>query len=154
MSPKIINSYALIDKSRGFHIIIIMTSTSKRQQVIDLVKSKSVVRPRDLNKVGLPKDYLYLLAKEGVIEQIGRGLYQWPESDLGREQSLAEVCKLAPKGVIALLSALNFHHLTTQHPHQVWLAIDRKAWRPTISYPPVRYITMSSSALQEGDSPG
>ena len=123
---------------------------TKRQQVIRILKDLSVVRPRDLRERGLPKDYLYILAKEGVIERIGHGLYQWPEKDLGRNQSLAEVCKRAPKAIVTLLSALNFHNFTTQNPHQIWLAIDRKSWRPTITYPPVRFVTMSGKALHAG----
>ncbi len=127
-----------------------MSKDSKRQQVIKLVKNQSVLRPIDLKEYGLPKNYLYILAKEGVIEQIGRGLYQWPNKDLGQHQSLVEVSKLAPNGVVALLSALNYHNITTQNPHQVWLAINRKAWRPKISYPPVRFVTMSAEALNVG----
>lgn len=127
-----------------------MISTSKRQQVIDLVQTLPVVRPKDLTEHSLPKDYLYILAQEGVIERVARGLYQWPNKDLGRHQSLAEVCKIAPKAVVALLSALNYHNMTTQNPHQVWLAIDRKSWRPEISYTPVRFVTMSSESLQSG----
>lgn len=127
-----------------------MKEESKRQQVIDLVRSQSVIRPRDLKEHGLPKDYLYILAREGIIDRIGRGLYHWPDSDLGRHQSLAEISKLAPKAVVTLLSALNFHNITTQNPHQIWLAIDRKGWRPEISYPPVRFVTMSGKALQTG----
>lgn len=127
-----------------------MSKDSKRQQVIKLIQSQSVVRPRDLVELGLPKDYLYILEKEGVIERVGRGLYQWPDKDLGRHQSLAEVSKLAPKAVIALLSALNYHNMTTQNPHKIWLAIDGKAWRPEISYPPVRFVTMSGEALHAG----
>lgn len=123
---------------------------SKRQQVIELLQALSVVRPKDLQARGLPKDYLYILAGEGVIERIGRGLYQWPGKDLGRNQSLAEVSIRAPKAVVTLLSALNFHNITTQNPHQIWLAIDRKAWRPEISYPPVRFVTMSGEALHVG----
>jgi predicted transcriptional regulator of viral defense system len=91
-----------------------------------------------------------MLTEEGVIERVGRGLYQWPNKDMGRHQSLIEVSKLVPKAVVALLSALNFHEITTQNPHQIWLAIDRKAWRPTISYPPVRFVTMSGEALNTG----
>jgi len=123
---------------------------SKRQQVIELLQELSVVRPKDLQEHGLPKDYLYILAREGLIERISRGLYQWPEKDLGRNQSLAEVCKRAPKAVVALLSALNFHNITTQNPYQIWMAIDRKSWRPIISYPPVRFVTMSGEALHAG----
>lgn len=123
---------------------------TKREQVIRLVQKLPVVRPKDLKDHGLPKDYLYVLAQEGVIERIGRGLYQWPDKDLGRHQSLAEVCKRVPKAVVALLSALNFHNMTTQNPHQIWLAIDRKGWRPDISYPPVRFVTMSGETLHTG----
>jgi len=127
-----------------------MIKNSKWQQVLNLVREQSVVRPKDLKEYGLPKDYLYILAREGVIERIGRGLYQWPDKDIGRHQSLAEVGKLAPKSVVALLSALNFHNFTTQNPHQIWLAIDRKGWRPEISYPPVRFVTMSGEAFHAG----
>ncbi len=127
-----------------------MKEQSKRQQVIDLVCAQPVIRPRDLKEHGLPKDYLYILAQEGVIERVGRGLYQWPNKDLGRHHSLVEISKLAPKGVVALLSALNYHNMTTQNPHQIWLAIDRKAWRPEISYPPVRFVTMSAESLHSG----
>ena len=125
-------------------------SKTKREQVINFIREHSVVRPKDLTDVGLPRDYLYQLAQEGVIERVGRGLYQWPDRDPGRHHSLVELSKLAPKAVVALLSALNFHELTTQNPFKVWLAIDRKAWRPEISYPPVRYVTMSGMALHEG----
>jgi len=127
-----------------------MKVESKRQQVIDLVRGQSVIRPRDLKEHGLPKDYLYILAQEGVIERIGRGLYQWPNKDLGRHHSLIEISKLAPKAVVALLSALNYHNITTQNPHQIWLAIDRKSWRPEIAYPPVRFVTMSAESLHSG----
>lgn len=127
-----------------------MQEISKRQQVINFVRENSLVRPRDLKEMNLPQNYLQVLAREQIIEKLGRGLYQWPGKDLGEFQSLVEVSKLAPKAVVTLLSALNFHKMTTQNPHEIWLAIDRKDWRPVISYPPVRYVTMSSDALHEG----
>jgi len=127
-----------------------MQEISKRQQVINFVQENSLVRPRDLKNINLPQDYLHILAREQIIERLGRGLYQWPGKNPGEFQSLVEVSKLAPKAIVTLLSALNFHRMTTQNPHEVWLAIDRKDWRPVISYPPVRYVTMSSDALHEG----
>ena len=127
-----------------------MVNLSQKQQVINLVRAKSIVRPRDLKELGLAKDYLYILAREGIIERVGRGHYQWPNNDLGRYQTLIEVSKLIPGAVVTLLSALNFHEITTQNPHQIWLAIDRKAWRPRIEYPPVHFVTMSGAALHDG----
>ncbi len=60
-----------------------MFKDSKRQQVIDLVRTQSVVRPKDLKEHDLPKDYLYILTREDIIDRIGRGLYQWPDKDQG-----------------------------------------------------------------------
>lgn len=127
-----------------------VSSDTKMQQVVAYLKARSVVRPRDMDRLGLPRSYLNRLANQGVIEKIGRGLYQWPEKDFGRFHSLVEVAKQAPRSVVTLLSALSFHDLTTQNPSKIWLAIDRKAWRPEISYPPVRFVTMSGEALRAG----
>ncbi len=41
----------------------------------------------------------------------------------------------APKGVIALVSALAFHGLTDQMPRRVWIAIGASDWAPVQSYP-------------------
>ena len=123
---------------------------SKKHQVIAYAKKHAIVRPSDLAKLGLPKDYLYQLAKEKTLIRIGRGMYQWPDYAPGNHQSLLEALKQAPNAVIALLSALSFHNITTQNPYEVWLAIDRKAWRPQIAYPPVRYVSMSQGLMEEG----
>lgn len=126
-----------------------MSNTSKKQQVIDYVKSKNIVRPSDLVQLGLPRDYLYQLSKDQVLQRIGRGMYQWPQTEVSSHQSLIEAVKQAPNAVVALISALSYHNLTTQNPHEVWLAIDRKGRRPKIEYPPVRFVTMAKPLLQE-----
>lgn len=56
----------------------------------------------------------------------------------------------APEAVVCLLSALRFHELTTQIPHEVWLAIENKAWRPRSAPWPVRLVYMSGPAFEEG----
>jgi predicted transcriptional regulator of viral defense system len=61
-----------------------------------------------------------------------------------------EACRRVPHGIVCLLSALRFHHLTTQNPFETWLAIDAKAWLPKIDYPPVRIVRFSGAALTEG----
>jgi predicted transcriptional regulator of viral defense system len=86
----------------------------------------------------------------GLLERAGRGLYRLPDAPLSERTNLAEVARRVPHGVICLLSALRFHGLTTQNPHEVWLAIDQKAWRPKLDYPPLRLVFMSGAALQQG----
>jgi predicted transcriptional regulator of viral defense system len=52
--------------------------------------------------------------------------------------------------VVCLLSALQFHGLTTQSPFEVWVAIANKARAPKMEYPPLRIVRFSGAALTEG----
>jgi predicted transcriptional regulator of viral defense system len=51
---------------------------------------------------------------------------------------------------VCLLSALRFHGLTTQAPHEVWLAIGIKARLPKVEYPPLRIVRFSGAGLTAG----
>ena len=55
-----------------------------------------------------------------------------------------------PRGVVCLLSALRFHELTTQLPHEVWIAIPEKARRSRVEYPRLRTVRFSGRALSHG----
>lgn len=65
-------------------------------------------------------------------------------------QSFIEVARRVPQGEVCLLSALTFHQLTTQNPHQIWLAIPNRARTPKLSYPLLRVMRMSDASLNEG----
>ena len=64
----------------------------------------------------------------------------------------AEAAALVPKGVVCLISALQFHELTLQMPSEVWMAIDRTAWRPRIEYPPVRFVRNKRKDVLDGEA--
>lgn len=127
-----------------------MYDIGKKAQVIELARISGIVRPGDLLEASLPREYLSRLAKEGLLERVGRGLYRLPGADLGQHENLIEVAKRVPNGVLVLLSALKFHNFTTQNPFEVWLAVDGRAWKPKIDYPPVRYISSSGEMFSEG----
>jgi predicted transcriptional regulator of viral defense system len=71
------------------------------------------------------------------------------DAEPSEHHTLAEVTKRVPHGVICLLSALQFHELTTQVPHEVWLAIANKARKPSADWPPLRIVRFSERALLE-----
>ncbi len=120
------------------------------EQIIQLAKVHGVLRPRDLDPLGIPRVYLRRLQERGQLERVGRGLYMLPDADITEHHTLAEVAKRVPEGVICLLTALSFHGLTTQLPWQVWLAIGPKAWRPKLDYPALRIMRFSGAALTAG----
>jgi predicted transcriptional regulator of viral defense system len=109
-----------------------------------------MARSRDLERAGVSRTQIRRLLEQGRIERVGRGLYRTPGAPVSERQDLAELARRVPGGVVCLLSALRFHGLTTQNPFEVWLAIDRKAWRPRLEQPPLRLIYLSGPALSEG----
>ena len=119
-------------------------------QVIDLLHRQGILRPRDLQAHGMPPRCLNALYRQGKMLRVGRGLYCLPDVGFTEHHSLAEACKRVPRGVVCLLSALQFHELGTQNPFQVWLAVDRKARRPQVDCPPLRVVRFSGLALTEG----
>ena len=65
--------------------------------------------------------------------RLGHGLYQAADVDIEAEHSLVAASRALPHGVVCLFSALQFHRLTTQTPHQVWIMIGLKKWAPTVT---------------------
>lgn len=126
------------------------TTDHHEDRLLKLIRETGVLRPRDLAAHGIPREYLIRLRDRGVLVQPSRGLYVLADADLGENQSLAEACKRVPHGVVCLLSALQFHELTTQIPHEVWLAIHVKARHPKVGYPPLRIVRFSGAALAFG----
>ena len=120
------------------------------QRVLRLVRRLGIVRPRDLRAHGLPGEALWRLARRGIVEQHSRGVYAHADHEFTEHHSLAEASKRVPQGVICLLSALRAHDLTTQLPHEVWIAIDRKARLPKSGAAKLRVVRFSGKALTEG----
>jgi predicted transcriptional regulator of viral defense system len=116
-------------------------------KVLRLVGEAGVLRPRDLAKHGLPRQYLRILEQRGQVQRLGRGLYTLAGTEATENHSLAEASKRVPQAVICLLSALRLHGLTTQIPHEVWIALDRKGWKPNVDQPLIRVVRFSGPAL-------
>jgi len=124
--------------------------SSKLQKVIKLFRKKGVVRPKELKRIGVSAVYLNKLYLEGILERPSRGIYTLKDANVSEHQTLIEASKRIPQGVVCLLSALQFHKITTQLPFEVWLAIDVKARRPQGDLPPLRICRFSKSALSYG----
>jgi predicted transcriptional regulator of viral defense system len=126
-----------------------MASETERR-VLEIANSAGVIRPRDLDRYGIARKYLNLLYHQGLLDRVDRGLYAGRDADVSAHVGLAQAAKRVPHGIICLLSALRFHEIGTQNPHEVWMAIDPKARRPRTGYPPLRIVRFSGAALTEG----
>jgi predicted transcriptional regulator of viral defense system len=73
-----------------------------------------IVRPRDIEAIGLPREYLVRLHRQGKLNRSGRGIYTLPDANVTERHSYAEVAKRVPDAAICLPSALVFHGITTR----------------------------------------
>ena len=120
-------------------------------RILEIARQSGAIRRRDLVALGLkPGAALHRLVRRGQLARYGRGLYELPDAEITERHTLVEVAKRVPHGVICLLSALQFHQLGTQWPHEIWIAIDRKARRPQLDYPRLRVYRFSGEARLAG----
>jgi predicted transcriptional regulator of viral defense system len=101
-------------------------------------------------RLGMSRKTLYAMRDAGALEQVSRGLYRLRGLPALASPDLVTIAKRIPQGVVCLISALAYHELTTQVPHEVYVALVKGAEAPRIDYPPVRLFWFSGAAFTEG----
>ncbi len=123
---------------------------SQVENILEFARKRGFFTAREAARHGIHSQNLTRLARAGKVERITRGHYQLAGHPVTEHYTLAVVGRAVPNGVICLLSALSIHDLGSELPAQVWLAIDRRARRPGIRYPPLRVVRFSQKAFTEG----
>lgn len=123
---------------------------SQKAKLGSLLSMRSMMRAHELRAAGISAQTIARAVESGDIERISRGVYQQRGAAIEENQILAEASMRAPKGVIALISALAFHGLTDQMPRRVWVAIGKSDWAPVPSYPPLRIVRFTEAYLRQG----
>jgi predicted transcriptional regulator of viral defense system len=127
-----------------------MTEPKQIERAIQYVRQNGIVRPRDIEAIGVPREYLLRLHRQGRLNRTGRGIYTLPDAAVTERHSYAEVAKRVPEAVLCLLSALAFHEITTQNPASVWIALGKGARTPAIASPSLRVIRLTEPSLSKG----
>ncbi len=125
-------------------------SLTKTDHIVQALRKRGIARSREIEAMGISREYLRKLHEQGVVQRLGYGLYSLVDFEPTEHRTMVEACKRVPNGIVCLLSALQFHDLTTQLPFEIWLAIDRKAWRPRENSIPLRIVRFSGPALEAG----
>jgi predicted transcriptional regulator of viral defense system len=114
------------------------------------IRSQGIFRLAEARAAGLHPEQVRRQTRLGELTRLGRGLYAPASFAPGEHHTLAEVAKRVPRGIICLLTALRFHAIGTQHPREVWLAVDRRAGVPRLDIAPIRVVRVSGAALTAG----
>ena len=118
------------------------------KSALELLHAKGMVRAHELASIGVTGETLQQLLRTGLLVRISRGLYAAPDRALNEHDQLAQLAIKHPRMVFCLLTALRIHGLTTQAPHEVWVAISPIARAPKVSYPPLRIVRLSGADVQ------
>lgn len=123
---------------------------SQSDHILELARHRRVLRAADVREQGWSPQLLLRLHESGKLHRIARGLYGLPDAEVTEHQTLIEVCQRVPRGVLCLLSALQFHGIGTQMPHEVWIALPAGTQAPAPGYPTLRITRLRGTAYTDG----
>jgi predicted transcriptional regulator of viral defense system len=109
-----------------------------------------ILRTSEAIAAGIQPRTLYWMRDNGLTEALSRGLFHLASYPLPERPDIVAVAQRIPAGIIALVSALDLHELTTRIPEAVYVALPRDVKHPRIDYPPVRIVHLSASAMAAG----
>lgn len=110
-----------------------------------------LLRYQEAKDAGIYERILYYLRDNGYIEQIDRGLFQLNEVvDKITNPDMVVVQKKFPDTRICLLSALQYHQLTIEIPHSVYVALPQGSRKPQLRYPSITVFRFSPETFEAG----
>ncbi len=113
-------------------------------------KHGGILRTSEAIKAGVHPDTLYAMRDFEVVEVVSRGVYRLADGTALSNPDLVPIAKRLPEAVICLISALSFHDITTQIPHEVHIALKRGAEEPRLEFPPIKAYRFSGESFSDG----
>ena len=123
---------------------------NQSDHILELARHRRVLRAADVRQHGLAPQLLLRLYQAGKLQRVARGLYSLPDAEITENQTLIEVCQRVPRAVLCLLTALQFHGVGTQMPHEVWIALPEGTQTPALDYPTLRVARLRGTAYSDG----
>jgi predicted transcriptional regulator of viral defense system len=113
-------------------------------------QNNGILRTGQAKKLGIDQPVLMRMCEEGLLVKESRGLYRLATLPPLSNPDLVQVAIRVPNSVVCLISALEFHHLTTQIPYRIFIALPQKNKPPRIEYPPLDIVYLSHTPYIAG----
>lgn len=129
-----------------------MTPTPKALKRVERAfrQAGGILRTRDALRQGIHRRTLYALRDAGRLEPLGRGMFLLAGHTVSERLDVVVVAGRFPRAVVCLVSALEWHDLTTQLPREIQIALPPGNRTPRPGYPPIRAFRFSGRAYSEG----
>jgi len=102
-------------------------------------------RARD---VGVPTAILSRLVERNELHRLGRGVYIASDIELDPLAEAAAVCLRVPRAVLCLMSALEYHDLTTAWADGIWVMVPRDRNPPQDAEARLHVVRVQRKVLQ------
>jgi predicted transcriptional regulator of viral defense system len=109
-----------------------------------------LLRTQQLRDAGIHPRMIYALRDAGELEAVARGTFRIASDPFPEHFDLLVVAARAPQAVVCLVSALAFHELTDEVPHEVSIAIPRNGGMPTLAEVPIRVFRFADAMYSQG----
>ena len=125
-----------------------MKKLPQREIARKCLTKHGMLRLTELQKRGVAATTISRMVKNGEVDRLNCGLYQLNDAEWDTYHSFARAAKIfRGKGVICLLSALEFYGLTDWMPDQTWVAIEKHSWKPHCSKQLISVVQYSEHML-------
>lgn len=122
-----------------------------RDKALQIIRqSGGLIKTSAALQSGISARILYQLRDAGELEQLSRGVYRLSEIEPASNPDLVIVATRIPNAVICLISALSFHEMTTQIPHEISVAIPQNGKASKMVYPPLQFYKFSEDSFMAG----
>ena len=128
--------------------MIVLTNRDSYKKIFD--KYDGIVKTADFVNAGYHHCILNELLKEGIINKIKRGYYEWNSEDIISDAVI--INRLFPDAVVFLISALYIYEYTDTTPNYWHLAVEKntRKTRFNINYPKIHPYYVSEKYMNIG----
>jgi predicted transcriptional regulator of viral defense system len=109
-----------------------------------------ILRTTEAIGLGIAPRTLYALRDAEELRLLSRGVYQLSSRSMPSHPEYVVIARRLPRAVICLISALYFHKLTTQVPHDTYVAIPAGSPQPKLDFPTLSVVRLSGRCMTSG----
>jgi predicted transcriptional regulator of viral defense system len=109
-----------------------------------------ILKTAQAKKLGVNQNTLKRMLAAGLLTKETRGVYRLASLPPLMQPDLVQVSIRIPSSVVFLISALDFHNLTTQIPNHVDIALPLNVLAPRLDYPPIKVYRLSDKIYSAG----
>ena len=122
------------------------------RKTLELFQSNGgMLRTAQARQQGIAGATLPRMVAAGLLVCEARGLYRLANMPPLGSPDLVIIATRLPAAIVCLISALDFHGLTTQIPYSIYVALPRSVKeKPRIDYPPLDIVWLSEKHYNAG----